>query len=226
MVGNLCNGFSRCIVQPTLLSILLCFVVFPLPSEANHASSPIQSEDASDQKAIFTVGVQSRILYGEVSEQVYSSGVIKSELLWPMKPSISLGGSFSLLLPFGMEFQVTASALISDSPGILSNSDYLNGDGVMTHYSQHHSTVQQGLIAGTQIGWNFNLNQYLAIQPFIAFSYLDVFWKARDGYLQYPPESDAPYTPWSDSLPKLETQGDVISYNLRFYMPKIGVRGL
>jgi outer membrane protease len=113
--------------------------------------------------------------------------------------------------------------------GIMTDSDFLNGEGTKTHFSQSDGYSEGLIILDARLGWNFDVGAEetftAKLFPYIEFQYLHFKWSARDGYLQYPPETAPPYTPWSASEPKVPVYGTGIIYQQDYYIPAVGFMG-
>ena len=65
----------------------------------------------------------------------------------------------------------------------------------------------------------------MTFEPFIGFQFIRLDWTAQNGYLQYPPETSSPYTPWSPSTPKTPVYGTGIIYTQTYLVPAVGLKG-
>ncbi len=164
---------------------LLCLGAFP--ARADNAVPPIS----------FTTGARFGAFYGMANEYVYnqalSANYKNSELDWSLEPMIFTGAALSLDSTVGIFVTLDVRQGFAGKAGEMTDSDFLNGDGQRTHFSQSDSYAERANLLDLKVGWDFYRQGALRIGAFGAFSYMDFKWSARDGYLQYPTTGN-PYT--------------------------------
>jgi outer membrane protease len=179
--------------------------------------------DAVTLTAHTTAGV----ILGVAKEFVLGGSYVWSELDWPLLPAVIVGAALELALPVGFTAALEVQTIVPGWTGTMTDSDYLNGDGVKTHYSQSDSWLKGAVMLTAQAGWSFTLppdQPFSFIAPFLQFEYMEFNWSAENGYLQYPPQSSAPYTPWSPSTTKVSIYGPGILYSQTFLIPAAGLK--
>lgn len=185
---------------------------------------------AFGQDFTLTTGTSTGVILGMSKELVYDAGYKVSELDWPLLPAVYLGAVVDLTTKVGFLASIELQTAIPGRNGTMTDSDFLNGDGVKTHYSQSDSYMERVIIVTAQAGWAIPLPSGGAVTqlaPFLGFEYMQFKWSARDGYLQYPPPSETapPYTPWSLSTLKTPIYGTGIIYTQNYYIPMVGMKG-
>jgi outer membrane protease len=167
-------------------------------------------------------------MLGWVKEFVYSGTYTVSELDWPLLPAYYAGMNLTLGETKGFLSSIELDVGLPTQTGTMTDSDYLNGDGVKTHFSQSDGDLESALTVSSQAGWGipFQLTDVGtgSVEPFVAFEYMRFEWSAQNGYLQYPPESNPPYTPWSPSTPQVQIYGIGIVYTQNYVIPEAGVK--
>jgi outer membrane protease len=176
-----------------------------------------------------SLGTSSGVLLGGVKEFVYNSGYIVSELDWPLMPAFFAGLKLDLGEASGFLASAELQLGIPSKAGTMTDSDFLNGDGVKTHFSQSDGDLESAVFAGAQAGWGIPFTipggKQGIFEPYLAFEFVRLEWTAQNGYLQYPPESSAPFTPWSPSTPQVPIYGTGIIYTQTYFIPALGVKG-
>jgi len=176
-----------------------------------------------------SVSTTSGVMLGGVKELVYQSGYTVSELDWPLLPALYAGATVDIGETSGFLAKVELQLGIPANAGTMTDSDFLNGDGVKTHFSQADGDMESALLLSAQAGWGipFELSEGKTgtLEPFLSFEYVRLEWTAQNGYLQYPPETNAPFTPWSPSTPQTPVYGTVIIYTQNYLIPAIGMKG-
>lgn len=161
------------------------------------------------------------LLFGEAHEIVYSGSYVVSELVWPMVPIAFGGAKLDMKSGSGFMARLDIKAGLPGHFGTITDSDYLNGDGIKTHFSAHDCYTERAILLDAKVGWAFPIDPQLEASLMVAFSFMDLKWSAKDGYLQYPPETSAPYTPWSSSTPKTAAYGTGIIYEQIYFIPGV-----
>ena len=176
-----------------------------------------------------SLSTSSGVMLGLVKEFVYDNGYTVSELDWPVLPAFYAGVTLDLGAKSGFLASVDLKLGIPTPVGTMTDSDFLNGDGVKTNYSQSEADMGNAVLLSTQAGWGFPFEFFDGptgtIEPFLAFEYIYLSWSAQNGYLQYPPETSPPYTPWSPSTPQVPIYGTGIMYTQNYIIPAFGVKG-
>jgi len=146
-----------------------------------------------------------------------------SELVWALEPMVFSGAALSLDSRLGLFATLDVRQGFAAKAGTMTDSDFLNGDGVRTHFSQSDSEAERANIVDLKAGWDFYRVSALKIGAFVELSYLDFKWSARDGYLQYPTQSSPPFTPWSPDETKTPIYGTGILYETAWMGLALGV---
>lgn len=168
--------------------------------------------------------------YGVAKELVYYSDASftyykVSELDWPLEPSFFVGTRFSAQSAFGLQATVDLRSGIPTGVGYMTDSDYLNWNGVKTHFSRHIAKLEHSIAVRAEVGWCVPIAGPFSFTPFAQYLYWDIKWSAHDGYLQYPPNSETSpnYTPWSVSTAKTPLHGLIGLYQQVYSIPAIGL---
>jgi outer membrane protease len=167
------------------------------------------------------------VTLGVAKEFVLDGSYVVSELDWPLLPAITVGAALDLTTPVGFIATLEAQAAVPSYTGTMTDSDFLNGDGVKTHYSQSDTYLKGAVMVTAQAGWSIPLppdQPWAFFAPFLQFEYMQFNWSAENGYLQYPPETSYPYTPWSPSTAKVNIYGPGILYSQTFLIPAVGLK--
>ncbi|MGA2766324.1 MAG: omptin family outer membrane protease [Spirochaetia bacterium] len=176
-----------------------------------------------------SLSTTSGVMLGGVKELVLSSGYTVSELDWPLLPAFYAGLNLDVGETAGFLASVELQVGIPSYVGTMTDSDFLNGDGVKTHFSQADGDLENAVLLSAQAGWGipFDLpgGGTGTFEPFAAFEFIRFEWTAQNGYLQYPPETSPPFTPWSPSTPKTPVYGTGIIYSQNYLIPALGVKG-
>ncbi len=168
------------------------------------------------------------VLYGGAQEIVWAQGnqvsYRESELDWSLKPLVlaSTGIGIAGKSGFRGDFQARFAAPLPS--GTITDSDYLNFDGVLTHFSQHDAYAERAIFLDLDLGWEFPLRAGFSVTPFVSADLALLKLSARNGYLQYPPQATAPFTPWSTSTPMVSVYGTGILYEQDTLAPAVGLR--
>jgi outer membrane protease len=171
----------------------------------------------------FSLNVETKVggLYGGAKEFVYESdGYVESELDWPVDYLVYSGSRLDFSIPSGFE---AGLSVLSGFPGKLASSvtdsDYLNGDGVKTHYSVHDCYAERALLIDALAGYRVRTDSLFSLRIAARFLAMNFKWSARDGYCQYPTQTSAPYTPWTASTAKTSMYGTGIVYEQTYLAP-------
>ncbi|MCX7031455.1 MAG: omptin family outer membrane protease [Spirochaetes bacterium] len=164
------------------------------------------------------------VLFGTSREIVLQGTYIVSQLDWAMQPLVFSGSELRASTPAGLRASLEVRSGVPGNTGRITDKDFLNYDGEVTHYSEHDSFTEGALLLDARLGWQFVLGDRFAVEPFTGFSLMRFKWTARDGFLQYPPESSYPYTPWDPLETKVRVYGTGIVYQQTWYIPVAGVQ--
>jgi outer membrane protease len=190
-------------------------------------SGPLKAEESKTKLFSFSMETTLGFFYGQGEEIVYkdTDGTYLSELLWDMKPLLYYGTALSVKVQipsWPVSFYATPSVKIGidGRSGSIEDRDWMDPDqDFLTHYSKHDNYVYDSWFFDGDIGVSVPLRPGKTFNPeislFIRFSYMELRWISRDGYIQYGANSSfiSPYIPWSDSFPKNKTFGPGIQYS-------------
>jgi len=194
--------------------ICLCVLVLMgpvFPTVAQSMSSPIEMH-APAQSYTASISSSVGVWMGIAKEFVYTSGYTLSELDWSLSPVVYYGSRLTISTRNGFEALMEVKSGFSGLSGSITDSDYLNGDGVKTHFSKHDCYTERAISLDVRAGWPAIAAPGFVVSILGVLDALDYKWSAQDGYLQYPPETTAPYTPWSESTTKTGIVGTGIIY--------------
>lgn len=176
-------------------------------------------------QVILETSTSTGMLFGTSRELVLSGAYVVSQLDWAIRPLVIAGSELRVSTPSGFHASIQVCSGIPGNTGRITDKDFLNYDGEVTHYSEHDCFTEGALLLDARIGHEFALEEKFAIEPFAGVSVMRFKWTARDGYLQYPPHSSYPYTPWDpQTTPKVPVYGTGIVYQQTWYIPMAGVR--
>jgi outer membrane protease len=165
------------------------------------------------------------VLIGTSREIVLQGTYIVSQLDWAMQPLVLAGSELRVSTPEGLRASLEVRSGVPGNTGRITDKDYLNGDGKVTHYSEHDNFTEGALLLDARLGWQFALGERFTIEPFAGFSLMRFKWTARDGYIQYDPASTYPYPYWdAQTTAKTRVYGTGIIYQQNWYIPVAGVR--
>ena len=184
---------------------------------------------AGAQPVSLTVRTTAGVFIGGATEVVLYQGYKVSELDWPLLPVFTIGATLDVATQVGFHAILEVQRGLPGYDGTMTDSDFLNGDGVKTHFSQSDGHSEGITVVDARLGWSFDIDtggsRPAQLFPYLEFQYLQLKWSAQNGYLQYPPETSPPYTPWSASEPKIPIYGTGIMYEQDYYIPAVGVMG-
>jgi outer membrane protease len=172
---------------------------------------------------VLTTRTTTGLVYGMVKEIALDAGYKISELDWALQPILTAGWTLELRTGMGLGGSIEVSSGIPGESGFMTDYDFLNNDGIVTHLSRHTSYTESAIFARLQAGWALGSGNTFAIEPYLELGYMRFKWTARDGYLQYPPEPGPPFTPWSTTTPQIPASGTVIAYEQTYLYPALGV---
>jgi outer membrane protease len=181
-------------------------------------------------------------LYGSAYEYVYnqylSSNYENSELYWPLHPLLYARAGLSTDFGNGLSASLGVKQGFSTKAGTMTDSDFLNGDGVKTHYSESDGYAERATIVDASVAFRVLRRGGFSLLALGEFSYADFKWSARDGYYQYPGNAGQDYTfgagglqspgtwePWSAGETKTPLYGTGIIYEASYIGVSLGLRG-
>lgn len=215
----------RCLPALKLLRPLAFAVLAALAAPDLWAQVDLEGEASLGAPASIETSTSAGVLVGAARELVLDGSYKISELDWSMKPLVLTGSELRFSMPTGLRASIRVRAGVPGYTGRITDKDFLNWDGAVTHYSEHQCFTEGALLVDARVGWHFPIGQRFALEPFGGLSVMRLKWTARDGYLQYPPEADEPFTPWNpDTTIKVNVYGTGIIYQQTWYIPQAGVR--
>jgi hypothetical protein len=143
-----------------------------------------------------------------------------SRLIWDIDTVYTAGASVSVKTSkksWGLfQFNTGLQVFFPQKSGFLQDNDFLNGNGVLTHYSKHENQIEGVSLSCISVYRGLDwIGLCFGIKSGI------ISFLGSNGYKQYPSESQSPYTPWSENIPPVYFSGDEISYqitSLNFYL--------
>lgn len=216
---NQCFYGARRLASPRSLVLIAILVCASLASAQNA------------QKA-FTISTRSSagFLYGQAEEFVYyqyaSPDYKVSELDWPFKPLFYVGEGIDLSTKIGIFASLNVKEGLSGKTGTMTDSDYLNGDGARTNFSESDCYTERLIIVDAKAGYELPLASPLKVGVYLGFSYMDFKWSARDGYYQYPSYqyTDGSYPVWTSDETKTPIYGTSLLYETAYLEGCLGLR--
>jgi len=186
-----------------------------------------------------SVTTSSGTLFGAAHEFVYDQNVSTnykvSELDWMFQPIFYYGTAVHVGLPLGLYVQLSARSGVNALSGPMTDSDFLNGDGVKTLFSQSDNYTEQALLTNLAFGAEIPVSAEFVLSFSASLDYSRFKWSARDGYLQYPPSTGHSYyfnsngtlvygtePPWTSNVTKTPLYGTGIVYEQQFLVPMAG----
>ena len=200
---------------------------------ADLQASALGAASAEHHPLLPTVSVSAftEVWNGDVLEYVWENNYMLSELIWTISDIQTAGASAALVWCSGLFIGGEFSTALSSKTGTLDDSDWKNikyGDPyTKTHYSHHDTTLVYAETARLDAGWRLTPDlpaifpvqtnrktQPFSLTPTIGIRYISWKWDARDGYTQYPPESEP-----------IQFSGLGISYSQEILIPnaRIGI---
>ena len=143
------------------LCLLLALLPSPLLGQGRHAA------------VSFSTGTSAGLLFGQASEYVYNQALAadykNSELIWPFEPLAYAGASLAVDSNFGLFAKLGLKQGFAGKTGRMTDSDFLNGDGQRTHFSQSDCYTERATLLDLSFGYDFsplNLAQAGRLRPF------------------------------------------------------------
>lgn len=205
-----------------LTALLTALLAVCAALHAQTAPRASVAETGAEREPWFSVGmdVNTGFFYGTMSEFVYEGDKVLSRLDWQegIVPyvNLTLEGSVKNFM-FNFDFMTSVSA----RGGVVKDFDYMNPGGAQTHYSQHISSSEDHMEILPTIGYRFTLWN-ASLDLWGGFMYRTRKWSAIDGYTQYP-EGTGPWPEWSESLPKRDMKGTIITYQEKIWLPLVAL---
>ena len=203
------------------------------------SAAPARAEGSLPGVSIATTATAG-VFFGLAHEYVYDQNLaanyMVSELVWPLLPMAFAGAAVSLDADTGFFGTLDVEQGFAGPAGTMTDSDFLNGDGVRTHYSQSTSYGERANLVELRLGWNVLARGALSVGAFGALSYMDFKWSARDGYYQYPTSGSqysvsssgvvtpGTYAPWSATETATPLYGTAILYETTYVAAAAGAR--
>jgi outer membrane protease len=110
------------------------------------------------------------VLVGTSREIVLSGSYVVSQLDWAMQPLVITGSELRASTPEGLRASLEVRAGVPGKTGRITDKDFLNWDGDVTHYSEHDSFTEGALLLDARLGWQFSLGDRFTVEPFAGFS--------------------------------------------------------
>jgi outer membrane protease len=190
-------------------------------------SGPLDGEEAPKKLFSFSMETTLGFFYGQSEEIVYkdTDTTYLSELLWDMKPLLYYGAALSAELripswPVGFYTAFSAKIGIAGRSGFIEDRDWMDPvHDELTHFSKHDSYTYDSRFFDWDLGLSVPLRPGETFNPVLSvfgrFSYMEMKWISRDGYIQYGENNNSspPFIPWDDSFEKIDTPGPGIKYS-------------
>lgn len=164
---------------------------------------------------------------GNAHEYVYENAgaYTLSDLDWPLMPAAYWGLSARLEASEGFGMILRLHSGLPTKTGTITDSDYLNRDGVLTHFSAHDAWLEEATMADLTLAWKLPIGGGWAFSPVLGFRFDSLQWSAQDGYTQHPSGgSPGSYSPWTDNREKVSVHGKAITYLQYWYLPYLGLK--
>lgn len=171
------------------------------------------------------LGLNGGVQAGNAHEYVFAKQgtYTLSDLDWPLMPSWSWGLIVRLESDQGFTVALEARSGIPVRTGTITDKDFLNYDGNLTHVSSHDAWLEEGSMADLGLGWKIRLSSAWSLKPELGFRFDSFQWSAQNGYLQYPPQGSAPYSVWTTDREKIPFYGKGITYLQYWYLPYLAL---
>ncbi|MDR2445507.1 MAG: omptin family outer membrane protease, partial [Spirochaetaceae bacterium] len=157
------------------------------------------------------------LFYGTMSEFVYEGDEVLSRLDWQeyFVPYAAVVLEFNVK---NVLFYFSFLSVLSSTGGLMKDYDYMDLGAAYTHYSQHTAKFEKHLEFNPAIGYLVTLGNFIIV-PQAGVMLRTRKWSAVDGYTQYTQTGQV----WSDSLPKQQLGGTIITYEESIWFPVIGL---
>jgi len=221
-----------------LLSVLCGFQAFGAPAALPEAASPA----GGARGPALILATDGGTLSGLAQEFVYDQDVSRnyevSGLDWPFVALPYYGIGLDADFRHGLFASASLRSGIMGRYGVMADSDFTNGDGVRTLFSESDCSTEQAFIAGARLGVSHKIGRSFALAPYASLSYRFFQWSSRDGYLQYPASTGHDYyfdsngglhygtnPAWTSDTTKTPIYGTGIIYSQRILTGALGLRG-
>jgi outer membrane protease len=196
------------------------------------AMALLTARTAGAQEVTLITSFNTGVILGGAKEFVYNSGLVLSELDWPLLPAITVGAAVSLTTRVGFLASLEVQTAIPMKTGTMTDTDFLNLDGVPCLFSASDGVLRGAFLLTAQAGWSLPLppdQPVTLVAPFLQFEYLYLQWDAENGYTQYPPQPPLTSPPGSfnpvlPSTPKVPITGTGIIYTQNYFIPSFGLK--
>ncbi|MDR3337359.1 MAG: omptin family outer membrane protease [Treponema sp.] len=165
------------------------------------SSSGETEQDLEVGKVSFVISAEAKagFIYGQGEELVYygTTDTVLSQLLWDMKPLWYVGGDLALSLghsrwPFNLKvFDFSVKGCLPLASGKMEDRDWLYRpyDNSPTLFSSHDNFTSSAIFLDVDFldfSFPFSFSSVtLSGDFFFRYSYMDLTWTARDGYMDY-----------------------------------------
>ena len=113
---------------------------------------------AGAQQVSLSVSTTAGVFIGGATEVVLSQGYKVSELDWPLLPVFTMGANLDVATKAGFRAALEVQRGLPGYDGIMTDSDFLNGDGVKTHFSQSNGYSEGITALDARLGWSFDID--------------------------------------------------------------------
>lgn len=165
------------------------------------------------------------VTLGYARELVYQytgSKDLLSELVWPLEGLVYYGTAldynYGALRNTGIYTNLAVRFGFYMPSGTITDKDWLNGDAngyFLTNFSAHDAISENTQWVDATVGYGLPLADVLIIRAGLTGAIMNLHWTARDGYIQYGPNTGDDYDtfiPWDSSFPKVATYGTGMAY--------------
>jgi outer membrane protease len=174
-------------------------------------SRPLNAEESEKKLFSFSVETTLGFFYGQSEEIVYkdTDGAYLSELLWDMKPLLYYGAALSVKVqipswPVSLYAMPSVKIGVAGRSGSVEDRDWMDTThDYLTHYSKHDSYTYDSWFFDGDLGVSIPLRPGKTFNPALSlfgrFSYMEMKWISRDGYIQYGENnhSSPPFNSWA-----------------------------
>jgi outer membrane protease len=200
--------------------IVYILAALTLLCPALHAQTAAEGAEAASEPPWFSASMETSmgLFYGTMSEFVYEGDQVLSRLDWQeyFVPYAAVVLEFNVR---NILFYFSFLSVLSSSGGLMEDFDYMDsGSAAHTHYSQHTAQFEKHLECNPAIGYLFTLGNFIIV-PQAGITFRTRKWSAMDGYTQYTQTGQT----WSESLPKTQLGGTIITYEESIWFPVVGL---
>ncbi len=177
---------------------LLLFLAAAAPGGA---AEPAGADEPEDSNPGWTFQAGPGLFWGGLGEYVYSDGKTLSYLEWELKPLPLAVWTLEGELANGFYAGAEMTQGFPGRTGLMKDSDWISSDE-KTHYSQHNNYVKGASLWDFYGGYSWRPAEEIRARVRLGFLYASFSLSARDGYTQYPPDSEP-----------AEVHGTVVDYH-------------